>query len=48
VIDLTSVAELAALACAQILLPLFWYVAAFIGALYAVLSLILWFVDLLE
>ncbi len=47
-IDLTSVAEQAALAVAQILLPLFWYVAGFLGAFYAVVSLILWFVDLLE
>jgi len=46
--DLPAAAAAAAPACAEILLPLFWYVAGFIGALYAVLSLILWFIDLLE
>jgi len=48
VIDLFTVASLAVQAGAQILGPLFMIVAGFIGALFAVLSLILSLVELFE
>lgn len=47
-IDIPLVASQAVLAAAQLLGTLFMYVAGFVGALFAVLSLILFLIDLFD